>query len=79
MSRFSDGRPAPCGFERQKCSGKKVQKESQQLSQVESGGAQGGVDGVAGLALVVVAVHTVVGFEVADDGFDGRAAFQPFP
>ena len=57
---------------------KKGQKESQQLSQVESGGAQGGVDGVAGLTLVMIAAHAVVGLQVADDGFDGRAAFQPF-
>ncbi len=75
MSRFSDERPGPCGFERQKCTGKKDQKESQELSEVDSGGAQGGVDGVAGLALVMVAAHAVGGFQVADDGFDGRAAF----
>ena len=47
----------------------------QEEVEVETGGGEDGVDAVAVLALEVVAVHAMVGLEVADHRLDGGAAF----
>ena len=46
----------------------------QEEVEVEVGGGEDGVDAVAVLALEVVAVHSMVGLEVADHRLDGGAA-----
>ena len=45
----------------------------QEEREVVSGGGQHGVDGVAVFAGEIVAVHAVLGLEMADDRLDGRA------
>lgn len=44
--------------------------------EVEASGGEDGVDFVALEMVKVVAAQTVLGFDVADDGFDGGAAFH---
>ena len=43
-------------------------------TEVITGGGEHGVDGVAGGMRQVIAVHAVLGLEMADDGLDGRTA-----
>ena len=56
---------------------KTAQKEGEgpaEFAEVEADGGEEGVDGATGLPGESVEAEAVVGFEVADDGFDGGAA-----
>ncbi len=54
-------------------------KEASELLEVHGGGTEDGVDGIAGGAFEPVAIKPMFAFEVADGGFDRRAAFHPTP
>jgi hypothetical protein len=45
-----------------------------QAAEVVAGGGEDGVGGVAPTVPEIVAAHAVLGFEMADDGFDGGPA-----
>ncbi len=51
---------------------------AQQPSDVVAGSAQYGLDAIADLAFEVTAVESVIGFQVADNRFDGLASFEQF-
>src|ERR1019366_6700633 len=53
----------------------KMPKEALELLEVHGGGAEDGVDGIAGSAFEPVAFESVFGLEVADGRLDGGAAF----
>jgi len=56
-----------------------AQQETEPSDEAAEVVASGGEDGVAGVALPVpeiVAAHTVLGLEMADDGLDGGSAAQ---
>ena len=54
-------------------------KEALELLEVHGRGAEDGVDGIAGGAFEPIALKPMFAFEVADGGFDRRAAFHPSP
>lgn len=49
---------------------------SQEQAEVIAGCGEDGVDAVAEAPLEIVAVHAVLGLDVADDGLDGRATLH---
>jgi hypothetical protein len=49
---------------------------SDEAAEVVAGGGEDGVGSVAPTVPEIVAAHTVLGFEMADDGFDGGPAAQ---
>ena len=49
---------------------------SQEQTEVVAGRGQDGVDAVADAALEIVAVHAVLGLDVADDGLDSRTTLH---
>lgn len=52
---------------------------SQEQTEVVAGCCEDGVDAVAEAALEVVAVHAVLGIDVADDGLDSRTTLHLAP
>lgn len=56
--------------------GAKKHEPAEQQAEVVSDGGEDGIDGVAAGMGEVIAVHSVVGFEMADDGFDGGSSFE---
>ncbi|GAN82278.1 hypothetical protein Aam_254_001 [Acidocella aminolytica 101 = DSM 11237] len=48
----------------------------EQAAEIIACGGEDGVHGIAGAPFEVVAVHSVVGFEMSDNGLDGGAAAQ---
>jgi hypothetical protein len=49
---------------------------AQEQGEVEAGGGEDGVDAVALAALELIAVHAVLGLDVADNGLDSGAALH---
>ena len=49
---------------------------SDQAAEVVAGGGEDGVGNVAPTVPEIVAAHAVLGFEMTDDGLDGRPAAQ---
>lgn len=54
----------------------KLRQPAQEQGEVEAGGGQHGIDAIAGMALEVIAVHAMLGLDVADDWLDGGAALH---
>ena len=51
----------------------------QEQAEVEAGRGEDGVDAVADAAFEIVAVHAVLGLDVADDGLDSRTTLHLAP
>lgn len=45
----------------------------EQEAEVVAGRGENGIDGVAGAVGEIVSLHAMIGFEMSDDGFDGRS------
>jgi hypothetical protein len=59
--------------------GKPKREPGEEPSEVVASGGEDGVDGISRSAGELVAVHAMIGLEVADDGFDRRAPpHEPF-
>ena len=52
---------------------------AQEQAEVIAGSREDGIDAVAVAALEVIAIHAVLGLDVADDGLDGGAALHLAP
>ena len=52
-------------------------ENGEELIEVVPCSAEQGIDPIAGGVAIEVAIHAMIGFQMADDGFDGGPTFPP--